>query len=91
VLERVLPLNDADIVFYLAGADPYCGDRLGRLSLSKDGLATRDAMVIRACRRLNKPVVVTMAGGYAKDIADTVAIQAATVQIAKLALRNGKQ
>ncbi len=70
------------IVFYLAGADPYSGDRLGRLALSKVGLARRDRMVFEYCRDIGLPVAVTMAGGYAGDIADTVDIQTETVRTA---------
>jgi acetoin utilization deacetylase AcuC-like enzyme len=70
------------IAFYLAGADPYSGDRLGRLALSKAGLARRDRMVFEYCRNIGLPVAVTMAGGYASDIADTVDIQTETVRTA---------
>jgi len=54
-----------DIVFYLAGADPYAGDRLGRLSLSHDGLMQRDARVFDLCEQKQWPLAVVMAGGYA--------------------------
>jgi acetoin utilization deacetylase AcuC-like enzyme len=79
------------IVFYLAGADPYSGDRLGRLALSKVGLARRDRMVFEYCRSIDLPVAVTMAGGYAGDIADTVDIQSETVRTAlcEIEPRNG--
>jgi acetoin utilization deacetylase AcuC-like enzyme len=70
------------IAFYLAGADSYGGDRLGRLALSKAGLARRDSMVFEYCRSVRLPVAVTMAGGYAVDIADTVDIQTETVRTA---------
>lgn len=63
------------LVFYLAGADPHEGDRLGRLKLSAAGLAERDRRVFEACRRRVIPVVMTMAGGYGKVIEDTVAVQ----------------
>ena len=69
-----------DIVFYLAGADPYQGDRLGRLNLSMAGLAARDARVLTLCQRQQWPLVVMMAGGYAVPISDTVAIHLATVK-----------
>jgi len=81
-LLRRLPLPAADIAFYLAGADPYAKDRLGRLKLTRKGLALRDAMVIDACRQLDLPLVIVMAGGYADDIDQIVAIHAATVEIA---------
>lgn len=60
-----------DIVFYLAGADPYRGDLLGRLQLSMDGLQARDAQVLALCEARQWPLAVVMAGGYAKPISDT--------------------
>lgn len=72
----------ADLAIYLAGADPYFDDRLGRLALTKQGLLNRDRMVFEACARAGVPVAVTMAGGYARDIADTVEIQFATIETA---------
>ncbi|HEY4000723.1 MAG TPA: histone deacetylase [Candidatus Xenobia bacterium] len=68
-----------DLVIYLAGADPYEGDRLGRLKLSKSGLLQRDQMVLYYAGRT--PVAVCMAGGYADDVDDTVAIHHQTVAI----------
>jgi acetoin utilization deacetylase AcuC-like enzyme len=55
---------------YLAGADPHEGDRLGRLALTFDGLARRDAIVLQQTREVGLPVVVTIAGGYGRDIED---------------------
>ena len=72
-----------DLVIYLAGADPYVDDRLGRLALSKAGLAERDRQVLAACRAGGVPVALAMAGGYARDIADTVDIHATTVRLAR--------
>jgi acetoin utilization deacetylase AcuC-like enzyme len=72
----------ADAAIYLAGADPFAGDRLGGLGLSMAGLAERDRMVFAACRRAGLPVAVTMAGGYAPDPDDIVAIHLNTVRIA---------
>jgi acetoin utilization deacetylase AcuC-like enzyme len=69
-----------DLVLYVSGADPYEGDSLGRLKLTKQGLATRDAMVAQMIRSFGVPCVVTMAGGYAYDINDSVAIHANTVR-----------
>ncbi len=69
-----------DIAFYLAGADPYEHDQLGGLSLTKEGLRRRDRMVLAAARELGLPVVVTLAGGYAHRVEDTVEIHAATVE-----------
>lgn len=68
-----------ELVIYLAGADPYQGDRLGRLALSHDGLAARDRRVLGECSIRGLPVAIAMAGGYAHDIGDTVAIHTRTV------------
>ncbi len=73
----------ADVAVYLAGADPYAGDKLGRLSLSKAGLAARDHLVLGACRAAGLPVAVVMAGGYAPDVADIVDIHFKTLCIAR--------
>ena len=82
LLPRVLALSRPDIVLYLAGADPLDGDRLGRMSLSRDGLARRDAFVMAQCRDVGLPVAITIAGGYGRDIADTVAVHVTTARIA---------
>lgn len=71
-----------DIAFYVSGADPYRGDRLGRLGLSRDGLTRRDHLVISGCVQAGIPVVVTLAGGYAATLDDTVEIHCATVRTA---------
>jgi len=81
-LERSLALACADLAIYLAGADPFVNDTLGRLALSKDGLAARDRLVFDQCRGAGLPVAVVMGGGYAKNILDTVEIQLETVRIA---------
>lgn len=72
-----------DFVIYLAGADPFHGDRLGRLALSKKGLAARDRRVFQFAKDLGLPVAVAMAGGYGRNVSDTVDIHFSTVQIAK--------
>jgi acetoin utilization deacetylase AcuC-like enzyme len=72
----------ADAVIYLAGADPYTEDRFGRLNLSQEGLAKRDRLVLQYCQDAGLPVAVTMAGGYAPNIEDTVEIHFQTVCIA---------
>jgi len=72
----------ADLAIYLAGADPYADDRLGRLAVTKRGLGQRDRYVLNACRAKGLPVAITMAGGYGKNIEDTVDIHFQTVQIA---------
>lgn len=69
-----------DIVFYLGGADPFAGDKLGRLSLSIEGLRARDEMVLAECRARRVPIVTTMSGGYAADINDTVEIHSNTIR-----------
>ncbi len=71
-----------DLVFYIAGADPYHDDRLGRLSLTKAGLAARDRMVLEWVRQRRVPLVLVMGGGYARNIRDTVAIHVQTVNLA---------
>lgn len=81
-LDRVLPAARADLAIYLAGADAYAGDSLGRLGVSKAGLATRDRLVFERCREAGLPVAVVMGGGYARRIEDTVDIQFATVSTA---------
>ena len=75
---------NADLAIYLAGADPYEDDRLGRLKLTKQGLAARDQLVFSACRERAIPVAIAMAGGYARRIEDTVEIHAATVHAAAI-------
>jgi acetoin utilization deacetylase AcuC-like enzyme len=77
-VERALAAGPYDIAFYLAGADPWEGDRLGRLSLTKDGLRARDVFVLDRLRAEGLPVCVVLAGGYAPDLRDTVDINAAT-------------
>ncbi|HEY0547856.1 MAG TPA: histone deacetylase [Pyrinomonadaceae bacterium] len=69
-----------DLIFYLGGADPYVGDRLGRLSLSIEGLYERDAFVLEECRRRGVPVTTVMSGGYAEEIRDTVEIHCNTIR-----------
>ncbi|HZI42106.1 MAG TPA: histone deacetylase [Gemmatimonadaceae bacterium] len=76
----------ADLVIYLAGADPYAGDSLGRLSLSFDGLARRDAFVIDLCREVGLPIGITIAGGYGRNVDDTVRIHLETARIGAAAL-----
>ena len=79
-LPRVLE-HRPELVVYLAGADPFEGDRLGGLKVTKAGLAERDRLVLRACRDEAVPVVTVLAGGYAADVADTVDIHVATMEI----------
>ncbi|MDX1665233.1 MAG: histone deacetylase [Candidatus Promineifilaceae bacterium] len=81
-LRSALERARADVAIYLAGADPYQEDRLGRLALSKKGLLARDALVLNGCRAIGLPVAVVMAGGYARDVRDTVDIHFGTVRLA---------
>jgi acetoin utilization deacetylase AcuC-like enzyme len=78
-LDHAIPRSGAELAFYLAGADPWHGDRLGRLALTKDGLRRRDEIVLDRLRDAGAAVCVVLAGGYAEDVRDTVDIHAATV------------
>jgi acetoin utilization deacetylase AcuC-like enzyme len=77
---RILDAHAPHLVFYLAGADPYVGDTLGGLALSKAGLRARDRLAISLCRERAIPVAAALAGGYARLLADTVAIHSATAE-----------
>jgi acetoin utilization deacetylase AcuC-like enzyme len=81
-VKQALELAGADLAIYLAGADPYAGDRLGRLAVTKRGLAERDRFVLNACRSAGLPVAIVMAGGYGQRVEDTVDIHFQTVSIA---------
>ncbi len=87
-LARAIGESRAQAAIYLAGADPYAGDRLGLLALSKPGLRARDELVFRACRRAGLPLAVAMAGGYAQDVEDIVDIHENTVLAALAAFRD---
>jgi acetoin utilization deacetylase AcuC-like enzyme len=78
-----------NLVFYLAGADPYREDQLGGLSMTMDGLKQRDRVVFETALVQHVPVVVTLAGGYARNTEDTVTIHCNTAKAAKEALSNG--
>jgi acetoin utilization deacetylase AcuC-like enzyme len=80
-LDAALPRARPDVAFYLAGADPFEDDRLGRLALTKAGLRARDELVVARLRAAGAAVVVVLAGGYARDVADTVDINAATAAV----------
>jgi acetoin utilization deacetylase AcuC-like enzyme len=82
-------LNDAlpavmasapDVLFYLAGADPYEDDQLGGLRVTREGLRARDRLVIQQARQNGVPMAVVLAGGYARSVDDTVNIHVATVE-----------
>jgi acetoin utilization deacetylase AcuC-like enzyme len=79
-LPGVLDREQPDLVFYLAGADPYEGDRLGRLKLTMEGLRQRDRSVFEACRARRLPVAVSMSGGYAVDVEAIVRIHSNTIR-----------
>jgi acetoin utilization deacetylase AcuC-like enzyme len=81
-LERVI-MHHPDVIFYLAGADPYQKDKLGRLGLTIGGLRRRDEMVLRFARDAGVPIVTTMSGGYAAEIDDTVEIHCNTIRAVK--------
>ncbi|MCI0485082.1 MAG: histone deacetylase [Blastocatellia bacterium] len=82
-LHQVMNRFRPDMVFYQAGVDPYRGDRLGRLSLSLDGLARRDSMVFTECRARSLPCAITLGGGYGREVADTVEAHCNTVRAAR--------
>jgi len=91
-LDRALPAvmaSDPQCVFYLAGADPYEDDQLGGLRLTCEGLRRRDQIVIESVKAAGVPLVVTLAGGYARRVEDTVAIHVATIEEAAIAFRRG--
>lgn len=81
-LRRAVRAADADLAIYLAGADPFAGDRLGRMGVSKAGLAERDCLVFDTCARSGLPAAVVMAGGYAPNVEDIVDIHFETVRTA---------
>jgi len=78
-LEKFQP----DIVFYVGGADPFCEDQLGGLMLTKKGLKERDKRVFEEARKRGMPVATTLAGGYARQVEDTVRIHVNTIVAAK--------
>ncbi len=82
-LDTAFDLARPELVIYLAGADPYLDDRLGRLGLSFAGLIERDRRVFQRCRQADLPVAISMAGGYARNIDDTVQIHRNTIELAK--------
>jgi acetoin utilization deacetylase AcuC-like enzyme len=81
-LEASLDRAGADMAIYIAGADPYLGDRLGRMSVSKAGLLERDQMVLAACQAAGLPVAIVMGGGYSPNVDDIVDIHFQTIQLA---------
>jgi acetoin utilization deacetylase AcuC-like enzyme len=82
-LQKALDEFQPEIVFYVGGADPYCEDQLGGLSLTKEGLKERDRKVFEEARRRRIPVATTLAGGYARQVEDTVRIHVNTILAAR--------
>jgi acetoin utilization deacetylase AcuC-like enzyme len=78
-VQQSLDKFQPEILFYVGGADPYCEDQLGGLSLTKAGLKQRDRRVFDEARRRGIPVVTTLAGGYARRVEDTVRIHVNTI------------
>ena len=83
---EVVSAADADLLVYLAGADPFEDDQLGGLALTQDGLRRRDRVVLRSCAAAGLPVAIVLAGGYARQLEDTVSIHVATAEEAVRAL-----
>lgn len=81
-LDKSMSGFPAQLAVYIAGADPFSGDRLGRLALTREGLTRRDRLVFEYCSRLGIPVAVVMGGGYARDIRDIVDINLQTLVVA---------
>ena len=81
-LSHAMKVAKPDLALYLAGADPYITDRFGRLDLTKEGLLARDKLVFQSCRNVAIPIAITMAGGYAQNVDDTVDIHFQTVKTA---------
>lgn len=90
-LHRAFQDFSPQILFYVAGADPYREDQLGGLKLSIEGLARRDALVCDYARRHRVPQVITLAGGYARRVEDTVRIHLGTILAARDAALASKQ
>ena len=91
ILERYLHRSfdefSPQLLFYVAGADPYGEDQLGGLALTMDGLARRDALVMGYAQRNQVPTAVTLAGGYARKLEDTIRIHVNTIKAAIQAAR----
>jgi len=81
-LPRAIQQAQACLAIYIAGADPFLGDRLGRLAMTKEGLAERDRLVFEHCRAARLPLAVVMGGGYAREIHDVVEIHLQTLRLA---------
>jgi acetoin utilization deacetylase AcuC-like enzyme len=82
-VQKALGEFQPEILFYVGGADPYCEDQLGGLSLTKEGLKRRDRQVFEEARRRKIPVATTLAGGYARRVEDTIRIHVNTILAAR--------
>jgi acetoin utilization deacetylase AcuC-like enzyme len=82
-VQKALDAFRPDILFYVGGADPFCEDQLGGLSLTKKGLSERDRTVFAEARQRGIPVATTLAGGYARRVEDTVRIHVNTILAAR--------
>src|SRR6202045_4501106 len=82
-VQKALDEFRPELLFYVGGADPFCEDQLGGLSLTKNGLQERDRRVFEEARRIGIPVVTTLAGGYARRVEDTVRIHVNTILAAR--------
>jgi acetoin utilization deacetylase AcuC-like enzyme len=82
-LDQALARSEPQLAIYVSGADPHENDRLGRLALTSAGLEQRDRLVFESCRRAGVPIAVVMAGGYGRQVAETVAIHRRTVAEAR--------
>jgi len=80
--QHALEYSKAEMAIYVSGADAYVDDQLGRLSLSKSGLAQRDHIIYNKCQKAGLPIAVVMAGGYARNVNDTVEIHLQTISCA---------
>jgi acetoin utilization deacetylase AcuC-like enzyme len=89
-LHRAFDEFSPQLLFYVAGADPYREDQLGGLKLSMEGLARRDALVLGYAERNQAPVPVTLAGGYARKLEDTISIHVNTIKAAIAAAKRSK-
>src|SRR5262249_1550246 len=78
-----LSMFHPELLFYVAGADPYLGDQVGGLSLTFEGVMERDRMVLRTALGQHIPVAIVLAGGYAQSVEDTITIHANTADVAR--------
>jgi acetoin utilization deacetylase AcuC-like enzyme len=81
-VQQAIQQAGASLAVYIAGADPFEGDQLGRMRVSKAGLLERDRLVFDRCRAAGLPLAIVMGGGYARDVEDTVDIHLATIRLA---------